>query len=88
MTKEELDKLYGDLEQEEKHLREQLSKIADLNPAIKNDYQVKQPNYGEHEDENAMEATDLERNLALEMELETKLHEILKTKEKIKNGTY
>jgi len=88
MTKEESQKLYESLEQEEKHLREQLSKIAEVNPSNRNDYQVKQPNYGEDEDENAMEATDLDRNLAMERELESKLNDILKTKEKIKAGTY
>ena len=88
MTKDELQKLYEDLEQEEKRLKEQLSKIADPNPAVKNDSQVRVPNYGEDEEENAMEATDLDINFALVRELETKLNEILKTKEKIKNGTY
>ena len=88
MTKEELQKLYEDLEQEEKRLKEQLSKIAEPNPAVKNDSQVRVPNYGEDEEENAMEATDLDINFALVRELENKLNEILKTKEKIKNGTY
>lgn len=88
MTKEELQKLYEDLEQEENQLRQQLSVIADPNPAVKNDFQVKMPNYGEDEDENALESTDLDRNFAMEKELESKLNEILKTKEKIKNGTY
>ena len=88
MTKGELQKLYEDLEQEEKRLRAQLAKIAEQNPAIKGDFQVKVPEYGEHEDENAMEATDLDINFAMVRELENKLNEILKTKEKIKNGTY
>lgn len=88
MIKEELQKLYEDLELEEKHLREQLSEIAEQNPAVRGDFQVKVPEYGEHEDENAMEATDLDINFALVRELENKLNEILKTKEKIKSGTY
>jgi len=88
MNKEELQKLYENLEKEEKRLREQLSKIADLNPVNRNDYQTRVPNYGEHEDENAKEVTDLDINLALERELENKLNEIIKTKEKIKSGTY
>src|SRR3989338_7764137 len=88
MTTEELQNLYEDLEREEKHLREQLSKIADVNPVVKDGLRVKVPNYGSDEDENAMEATDLDRNLALERELESKLNNILKTKEKIKDGTY
>ena len=88
MTKEELQKLYEDLEQEEKRLREQLTRIAEKNPAVKGDFQAKVPEYGEGEDETAMEVTDLEKNLILEKELETKLNDILKTKEKIKSGTY
>ena len=88
MTKEELQKLYEGLEQEEKRLREQLTKIAEPNPAIKNDSQVRMPNYGEDEEENAMEGTDLEINFALVREFENKLNEIVKTKEKIKSGTY
>lgn len=88
MTKEELQKLYEDLEQEEKRLREQLAKIAQQNPAVKGDFEVKVPDYGDEDDENIMEATDLDRNFAMERELETKLNEVLKTKEKIKNGTY
>lgn len=88
MTKEELQKLYEDLEQEEKSLKEQLAKIADLNPEAKGDYKVRVPNYGDEDDENTMEAIDLERNFAMERELENKLNEVVKTKEKIKNGTY
>jgi len=88
MTQEELQKLYEDLEQEEKSLREQLAKIADLNPEARGDYKVRVPNYGDEDDENTMEAIDLERNFAMERELENKLNEIVKTKEKIKSGTY
>lgn len=88
MTNEELQKLYEDLEEEEKKLKEQLGLIATQNPGVKGDYQVKVPDYGDEDDENAMEVTDLERNLALGQELESRLREILKTKERIKNGTY
>ncbi len=88
MTKEELQKLFEDLEAEEKSLREQLDVIAQKNPLIKGDYEVKVPDYGEDEDENAHEATDLDRNLAMERELEARLNEIIKTKKRIKEGTY
>lgn len=85
MSQEELDRLYKDLEVEEKNLRNQLAEIANKS---QDGYQIKVPNYGEHEDENAQEATDLDRNLALKRELEAKLNEIIKTKKKIKEGTY
>ena len=88
MDKDEFQKLYEDLELEEKRLRAQLAKIADPNPAVKNDSEVRMPNYGEDEDENATESTDLGINFALVREIENKLNEIVKTKEKIKNGTY
>ncbi len=88
MTKEELQKLYGDLEAEEKSLKEQLSAIAHKNPIVKGDYEVNIPNYGEGEDDNAQETTDLDRNLAIESELESRLKEIIKAKKKIKDGTY
>ena len=88
MTKGELQKLYEDLEQEEKRLREQLAEIAQQNPAVKGDFEVKVPNYGDEDDDNTLEATDLERNFVIERELENKLNEILKAKEKIKSGVY
>ncbi len=88
MTKEELQKLYEDLEAEEKSLRTQLDVIAQKNPMVKGDYEVKVPNYGEDEDENAHEATDLDRNLIMASELEARLNEVIKTKKQIKEGTY
>ena len=88
MTPDELQKLYESLEAEEKQLRDQLNKIANKNPAVKGDYQIRVPNYGDEDDENTQEVVDLDRNLALEREFEDKLREIEKTKEKIKNGTY
>lgn len=88
MTPEELQKLYKDLETEEKSLREQLDVIAQKNPRVEGDYEVKIPEYGEDEDENAHEATDLDRNMILENELETRLNEVIKTKKEIKQGIY
>ncbi len=88
MTREELKKLYDDLETEEKSLKDQLDIIAQKNPMVKGDYEIRVPNYGEDVDDNAHEATDLDRNLVLESELESRLNEIIKTKKKIKEGTY
>lgn len=88
MTKEESDKLYKELEEEEKNLRNQLDQIANKNPAVKGDYEVRVPNEGEDRDDVINESTELDSNFAMVKELESKLQDILRAKEKIKNGTY
>lgn len=88
MTKNELQKLDKDLEKEEKNLVDQLNRIANKNPMVKGDFTVRVPNYGDEDDENAQEVTDLDRNFALEQELESRLNSIRKTRQKIKEGTY
>lgn len=88
MTKEELQKLDKDLEQEEASLVDQLNNIANKNPLIKGDFEVRVPSYGDEDDENAQEATELDKNIALVQELESKLNSIRKNRQKIKEGTY
>lgn len=89
MDKEELQKLDTDLAKEEKILEDQLDQIADHDPV--GGHTTRVPNYDddEHdEDAYAHEVTDLERNSALKRELESRLREVKKTREKIKNGQY
>ncbi len=88
MTKDELQKLDELLEQEEKSLIDQLNRIANKNPLVPGDFTVRTPNYGDEDDENAQEVTDLDKNFALTQELETKLNSVKKTRQKIKDGTY
>ena len=88
MIKNELQKLDKDLEREEKNLIDQLNRIANKNPLVKGDYEVRIPNYGSEDDDNAQEITDLDRNFAITQELETKLDSVRKTRQKIKEGTY
>ena len=88
MTTDELQKLDNDLEQEEKNLIDQLNRIANKNPLASGDFTVRTPSYGNEDDENAQEITDLDKNCALTQELETKLNSIRKTRQKIKDGTY
>ena len=88
MTIDELRKLDKDLEQEEKNLIDQLNRIANKNPQIRGDFEVRVPNYGDENDENTQEAIDLDKNFALTQELETKLDSIRKTRQKIKEGAY
>jgi len=88
MTKDELQKLDNDLEQEEKSLIDQLNRIANKNPQAKGDFTVRVPNYGDEDDENTQETIDLDKNFALTQELESKLNSIKKTRQKIKEGIY
>lgn len=88
MTNDELQQLDKDLEQEEKNLIDQLNRIANKNPLAKGDFTVRVPNYGDEDDENIQETIDLDKNFALEQELESRLDSIRKTRQKIKEGTY
>lgn len=88
MTTDELQKLNSNLEQEEKNLIDQLNRIANKNPIVKGDFEVRVPNYGDENDENIRETIDLGRNFAMKQELEIKLESIRKTRQKIKEGTY
>ena len=67
MDKQELQKLDKDLEREEKNLIDQLNRIANKNPLVKGDFQVRMPNYGDEDDENAQEAVDLDKNFAISL---------------------
>ena len=88
MTADELQKLDKDLEQREKSLIDQLNEIANKNPLVKGDFEVRMPNYGSEDDDNTQEAIDLDKNFALEQELESKLNSIRKTRQKIQEDTY
>jgi len=88
MTKDDLQKLDESLEQEEKNLLDQLNRIANKNPQVKGDFEVRVPNYGDEEDENTQELVELDNNFAMTQELETKLNSIRETRQKIKEGTY
>jgi len=88
MTKNELQKLDETLAREEKNLIDQLNRIANKNPLIKGDFEVRVPNYGDEYDENAQETVDLDKNFALTRELESRLNSIRETRRRIKEGTY
>ena len=88
MTKDELKKLDESLAKRETELVSQLEEIAGKNPAVEGDYKVTIPDYGSGDTENANEVSDLDRNFALEQELDAKLRQIRKAREKLKQGTY
>ena len=85
------DLLGDDLAKEEAVLDDQLNTIANRNVSVKEDFETRVPNYDgdDHdEDDYAHEITDFERNSAIVRELEQRLREVKKTREKIKNGQY
>lgn len=89
MDKNQLNKLDEQLAQEEQNIIAQLGEVATLNPSVKGDFEPVMPNYeGNDEDERINEATDFDRNLALEQQLENRLKEVRDVREKIKQGTY
>ncbi len=87
MTQDELQKLHESLEKKRVDILAQLQEIAGTSPAVKGDFEVKVPEYGTDETENANEVTDLDRNFALEQQLEVELRQIETTLAKIKAGT-
>lgn len=91
MTQKELQQLDELLAKREKELEEELSKIAIKNPAVKGDFEVRVPpnvEGREDEDQYAHNVSDLERNFALEQELEKQIEEVRKARTRIKAGTY
>ncbi len=93
MNKQELLKLDTELAAEEAKIIGELEKwgVAVKNPAIKGDTEPAVPvqdrdNTGE--DEYAHSVADLDRNFAIQQELEKRLEDIRRTRAKIKSGTY
>jgi DnaK suppressor protein len=89
MTDEELQKLDHQLAQEEQNIIQQLGEVSAPNPSVRGDFEPVMPNYeGNDEDERINEASDFDRNLAMEQQLETRLKDIRDVRGKIKSGTY
>lgn len=88
MTNEDLKKFEALLDKREKELIDQLNRVANPNPAVPGDFEVRVPNLGNEDDENMDEMTQLNTDFAMEQELEAQLEEVRKTKQKIKDGTY
>lgn len=89
MDKEQLHNLDEHLAQEEAGILKQLSEVAVMNPSVKGDFEPVMPNFeGNDEDERINEATEFDRNLALEHQLENRLKEVRAVRGKIKQGTY
>lgn len=87
-SKEFLDKIRKALLDEKKHLEEELGKFTKKNPHVSGDYDATFPEYGDKEDENALEVAQYTNNKPLEITLEKELRDVNKALERIKQDNY
>jgi len=88
MNKEALKKLDENLAKEQVEIKRELRSVATENPVVKGDFDVKVQDVGPSQEDAAQEAGELDRNQALVDELERRLKEIGRTRERIKAGEY
>lgn len=88
-SQEFIDEMKDTLLAEKERLEKSLSRFAKRTPAVDTeDFDTSFPEYGDDEDENAVEIADYTNNLSLESELEKELRDIINALERIDAGTY
>ena len=65
-----------------------MKEVARENPSVKGDFEVQVRDLGRDESDNAIEEADLDRDFALQQQLQRELRDVDLTLEKIKNSTY
>lgn len=85
-TAEFIEEMKKKLEEEKLRLESSLARVGSRKSD--SDYDADFPDYGDDEDENAMEVADFETNLGLEKELEKALRDVKKALERIANNNY
>jgi len=88
MNKKELLQIKQDLEKQKKEIKERFLEFAESNPLGKDNYDVKFPQFGQTEDENADEVEDYSNMLPIKIGLEETLADIEAAFKKIKEGSY
>jgi len=88
MTPAELEKFKTELLVEKLKIEQELKEIANKNPKIKGHYDVRFPEFGQSQDENALEMSEVDRLQRVEENLELRLNDINKTLEKVEKGSY
>ena len=76
------------LKEEREHLERDLSKFTTKNPHVKGDYDATFPEYGDKDDENALEIAQYTANKPLEITLEKQLRDVNKALVSLEKGTY
>ena len=88
LTKKELEAIKATLLEEQKHLEEELSKIAKVNPHNPDDYEAQFEDYGDDESDNTSEVVKYGLNLTLEKTLEKSLKDVRKSLARIEKNDY
>lgn len=83
-----IEKLKKKLIAQKNTITEELGKFTKKNTEIKGDYKTVFPQYGNNDEENALEVTAYETNLDIEHRLELDLRQINEALEKIAKNTY
>jgi len=88
VNKKELLQIKQDLEKQKKEIKERFLEFAESNPLGKDNYDVKFPQFGQTEDENADEVEDYSNMLPIKIGLEETLANIEVALKKIEEGNY
>lgn len=88
ISKDILKQITDKLETEKKRLEDELAKFASKNAKEEGDYEAEFPEYGDEEDDNALEVSDYSNKLSLERALEEQLKDVNRSLDRIKEGTY
>lgn len=87
-SKEFLDKIKKLLLSEKTRLENELAKFTTKNPHTADDYDATFPEYGDKEDENALEVAQYTANKPLELALEKELRDVNKSLDRLKKDDY
>lgn len=87
-SQEFLDKIKKLLLSEKTRLENELAKFTTKNPHTADDYDATFPEYGDKEDENALEVAQYTANKPLELALEKELRDVNKSLDRLKKGDY
>ncbi len=74
--------------EEEARLEKELGQVATKSVHGSDDYNTVMPNYGDKDDENALEVAEYTANKPLELSLEKTLRDVKKALERLDQGTY
>lgn len=87
-SQEFLDKIKKSLLSEKIRLENELAKFTTKNPHTADDYDATFPEYGDKEDENALEVAQYTANKPLELALEKELRDVNKSLDRLKKDDY
>ena len=87
-SQEFLEKIEKQLAEEKVRLEKELAKFTKKNEHVAGDYDATFTEYGDKEDENALEVAQYTTNKPLEIALENELRDVGKSLDRLKKGSY